>query len=40
MLKATEYLDTKSFASIHADAVELLKLLTSIIKSAKLNLKQ
>ncbi|MEX1228693.1 MAG: four helix bundle protein [Planctomycetaceae bacterium] len=40
LLKATDYLNAKSFASIHKDAVELLKLLTSIIKFTKLSMKK
>jgi four helix bundle protein len=35
LLERTEYLEKKAFESIHPDVVELLKLLTSIIKSAK-----
>nr|VFJ42683.1 MAG: four helix bundle protein [Candidatus Kentron sp. FW] len=35
LLHETQYLDQTAFSSIHADAIELLKLLTSIIKSAK-----
>ena len=35
LLHETKYLDLPSFASIHADIVELLKLLTSIITSTK-----
>ena len=37
LLKETTYLDEDQFASIHQDAEELIKLLTSIIKSAKTN---
>jgi four helix bundle protein len=35
LLQATTYLDSVAFDSIHSDVVELLKLLTSIIKSTK-----
>ena len=35
LLNETEYLDALAFDSIHEDIVELLKLLTSIIKSTK-----
>jgi four helix bundle protein len=31
----TKYLSTQEFESIHTDAIELLKLLTSTIKTAK-----
>ena len=37
LLQETEYLDQAAFDSIHSDCIELLKLLTSIIKSSKLN---
>ncbi len=37
LLHQTEYLDSKAFESIHKDNVELLKLLTSIIKTSKGN---
>lgn len=37
LLHETKYLDQAAFASIHADIVELLKLRTSIIKTAKDN---
>ena len=37
LLKETDYLEDKAFNSIKTDAVELLKLLTSIIKSSKEN---
>lgn len=33
LLHESEYLDEKAFVSIHADCVELLKLLTAILKS-------
>ena len=35
LLKETEYLDQAAYDSMMADCVELLKLLTSIIKSSK-----
>ena len=35
LLHQTEYLEQKGFESIHNDNVELLKLLTSIIKTSK-----
>jgi four helix bundle protein len=37
LLKETEFLNQEQFESINADAVELIKLLTSIIKTTKLN---
>lgn len=40
LLKATDYLTDVAFESIHKDAVELMKLLTSIIKTTKANLKK
>ncbi len=35
LLKATEFLSTDEFESINTDAVEIIKLLTSIIKTTK-----
>lgn len=35
LLTATDYLEQKAFESINADAIELIKLITSIIKSSK-----
>ena len=35
MLSAGSYISEKEFESIHADCIEILKLLTSIIKSSK-----
>jgi len=35
LLKETEYLSSEQFQSINKDAVEIIKLITSIIKSAK-----
>lgn len=37
LLKETEYLTSDQFESINQDAVEIIKLLTSIIKTAKSN---
>lgn len=37
LLQETEYLDQAAFDSIHTDCIELVKLLTSIIKSSKLS---
>ena len=38
LLRATNYLDIEQFENINKDAVEIIKLLTSIIKTTKLNL--
>ena len=38
LLKETNYLSTKQFDDINNDAIELIKLLTSIIKSSKKSL--
>jgi len=35
LLKETNYLDAKEFESINKDAIELIKLITSIIKTTK-----
>ena len=35
LLQATDYLEPNAFESINTDAVELIKLITSIIKSSK-----
>jgi four helix bundle protein len=35
LLHQSGYIDEKGFESIHPDSIELLKLLTSIIKSSK-----
>ena len=40
LLKETNYLSQDQFESINADAVELIKLITSIIKTTKSNLPQ
>ena len=37
LLKATDYLSPEQFESIHADAIKIIKLITSIIKTAKSN---
>lgn len=37
LLKATNYLTTEHFQAINVDAIEILKLLTAIIKTAKNN---
>jgi len=38
LLKATDYLNLEQFESINTDAIELIKMITSIIKTAKANL--
>ena len=38
LLKATDYFTDEQFQSIYCDAVEIIKLLTSIIKSTKANI--
>ena len=38
LLQATDYLNTKQFENIHANAIELIKLITSSIKTAKSNI--
>jgi len=38
LLKETDYLTQDQFISLHTDAVEIIKLITSIIKSAKANI--
>lgn len=35
LLHETKYLDDKQFSSLNSDCVELIKMLTSIIKSIK-----
>lgn len=37
LLKDSDYLDEKSFQSIHSDSSELIKLLASIVKTSKQN---
>lgn len=39
LLKDSDYIDEKSYNSIHPDGVELIKLLVSIVKSTKEKLK-
>lgn len=39
LLYATEYLSKEQFDSINSDAIEILKILTKIIKTTKANLK-
>lgn len=39
LLKDSEYLDNKSFDSIHKDCTELISILASIVKTAKRNKK-
>jgi len=38
LLKETDYLSIKEFESLIADAIEIIKLITSIIKSTKSNI--
>jgi four helix bundle protein len=38
LLKETEYLSNEQFESLYADATEIIKLITSIIKSTKANI--
>lgn len=38
LLKETDYLTSEQFQSIHADAVEIIKLLTSILNTTKANI--
>lgn len=40
LLKDSDYLEVKSFNSIHTDCVELIKLLASIVKTSKKRLKK
>lgn len=37
LLRSTDYLKEKEFESIYTDATEIIKLLTSIIKTSKSN---
>jgi four helix bundle protein len=39
LLKVTEYISNKKFDSINVDAIEIIKLITSIIKTTKKNSK-
>ncbi len=38
LLRETNYLSIEQFESINIDAIEMIKLITSIIKTTKLNL--
>lgn len=38
LLRATDYLEETEFQEVHVKAVEVIKLITAIIKSAKMNL--
>ena len=38
LLKETDYLTKEQLESIHADAIEIIKLITSIIKTTKANI--
>lgn len=38
LLKATNYLSKEQFKSINTDAVEIIKLVTTIIKTTKTNI--
>jgi len=38
LLKETDYLSSEQFESIYTDAVEIIKLITAILKSAKANI--
>jgi four helix bundle protein len=38
LLKETDYLSVNEFESLNSDAVEIIKLITSIIKSSKANI--
>lgn len=40
LLYATEYIDKKMMVSIHNDCIEIEKILTSIVKTTKINLKK
>jgi four helix bundle protein len=40
LLIETKYLTKEQFESIHAEAIELIKLITSIIKSTKINMEK
>ncbi len=39
LLKSTNYINNEEFSSLYIDSAEIMKLLTSIIKSTKSNLK-
>ncbi len=38
LLRATDYIEETEFQEVHVKAVEVIKLITAIIKSAKMNL--
>jgi four helix bundle protein len=38
LLAATDYLNNEQFESVHADAVEIIKLITTILKTTKTNI--
>jgi four helix bundle protein len=38
LLQETDYLSLKEFESLNVDAIEIIKLITSIIKSTKTNI--
>jgi len=38
LMKETDYLTQEQFESINADAIEIIKLITNIIKSTKANI--
>jgi len=38
LLRETEYLSSSQFESVHNDAVEIIKIITTIIKNTKINL--
>ena len=40
LLKDSDFIEEKSFNSIHSDSLELIKLLASIVKTSKTNLEQ
>lgn len=40
LLKDSDFIDHKSYASIYNDCIEIVKLITSIIKTTKANLKK
>jgi four helix bundle protein len=40
LLKTTDYLTREQFESINADAAEVIKLITTIIKTTKANINQ
>ena len=39
LLQQTQYLNNEQFESVNNDALEIIKLITSIIKTAKTNIK-